>query len=112
MLIIGDVQGKGVEAATLTAVARHTLRAVALEGASPAEMLSHLNRALFYGQAEEAVARHDEDSRFVTAAVVVLQPTECGFLATAACGGHPPPLVVRADTSTDYLHGRGPCSAC
>src|SRR5205807_2173915 len=47
-LIVGDVQGKGVDAATLTSLARHTLRAGALGGHSPAEILGHLNTALLY----------------------------------------------------------------
>ena len=52
-LIVGDVQGKGVEAATLTSLARHTLRAGALAGHEPAALLAQLNTALLYGQAEQ-----------------------------------------------------------
>src|SRR3546814_13090909 len=51
-LVVGDVQGKGVEAATLTSAARHTLRAAALDGAGPGDMLRRLNTALLYGHAE------------------------------------------------------------
>jgi serine phosphatase RsbU (regulator of sigma subunit) len=107
VLIIGDVQGKGAEAAGMTAVARHTLRSTALEGAGPATMLTQLNQALLYGHAELALAR-DDDPRFVTAAAVAIEPYEDGFVAVGASGGHPPPLVVRADGTTEYLPARGP----
>lgn len=97
VLIVGDVQGKGVEAATLTSTARHTLRAAALGGVSPAGMLRRLNDALLYGQAERLVATGGEPSiRFVTAAVVALTSTDRGFHAVVASAGHPPPLVIRA----------------
>ena len=46
MLVIGDVCGKGSRAAGVTALARHTLRAAAMGGQSPAEMLETLHRAL------------------------------------------------------------------
>ena len=94
-LIIGDVQGKGVEAATLTSLARHTLRAAALAGAGPAAMLGQLNRALLYGQAEQDVAGTGGAPRFVTAAVAVLTAAGDGFDVVLARGGQPPPLVVR-----------------
>lgn len=97
VLIVGDVQGKGVEAATLTSTARHTLRAAALGGVNPEGMLRRLNDALLYGQAERLLANHGEPSiRFVTAVVVALTPTERGFHAVVANAGHPPPLVIRA----------------
>ena len=43
---IGDVCGKGVDAAALTALARHTVRAAAHAYASPAAVLEALNRAV------------------------------------------------------------------
>lgn len=45
-VMVGDVQGKGIEAATLIGLARHTLRAAALRGDDPADALTTLNRAL------------------------------------------------------------------
>ena len=45
-LAIGDVCGKGVDAAALTALARHTVRAAAVEGHSPSDVLRALNRAV------------------------------------------------------------------
>ena len=46
MLVIGDVCGKGPRAAGVTALARHTLRAAAMSGQSPPEMLETLHQAL------------------------------------------------------------------
>lgn len=97
VLVVGDVQGKGIDAATLTSAARHTLRATALDGATPAVMLGRLNEALLYGAAERAHAEPTEISvRFVTACVVMLHPTPTGFRAVIASGGHPPPLLIPA----------------
>jgi serine phosphatase RsbU (regulator of sigma subunit) len=107
VLVIGDVQGKGVEAATLTAVARHTLRSAALGGVTPSGMLTRLNLALSYAAAEQEQAGGYPDARFVTAAVVELRPQDDGFHVVGACAGHPPPLVVRADGSVSYLRAKG-----
>jgi serine phosphatase RsbU (regulator of sigma subunit) len=98
-LIVGDVQGKGIEAATLTSLARHTLRAGALAGERPAELLAHLNTALLYGQEEQLIAGSDPTLRFVTAAVARLEPADdgTGFTLTVARAGQPPPIVVRVD---------------
>ena len=108
VLVVGDVQGKGVEAATLTSTARHTLRSAALGGASPSGMLDALNAALLYGQAERRVAAEGQPSiRFVTAAVVTLEPTDAGFRAVVASGGHPPPLVIHPAGTVEPVHAEG-----
>jgi sigma-B regulation protein RsbU (phosphoserine phosphatase) len=108
VLVVGDVQGKGVEAATLTSTARHTLRAAALAGAGPAEMLDQLNRALLYGHAERMEMTGEPTVRFVTASVVGLTPTSTGFRAVVASGGHPPPLLVRPGGTVEHLVVEGP----
>jgi serine phosphatase RsbU (regulator of sigma subunit) len=108
VLLIGDVQGKGVGAATLTSVARHTLRAGGFAGARPADMLHQLNEALLYGHAERMAATGKQTVRFVTAAVAVLEPTATGFTATIAGGGHPPLLVIRPDGTVDQVESTGP----
>jgi PAS domain S-box-containing protein len=85
---IGDVCGKGVDAAALTALARHTVRAAARTEASPAAVLEALNRA--------ALAE-SEPGQFLTAiyARLVARPRG-GFDVALACGGHPPPVVLDA----------------
>lgn len=108
-LIVGDVQGKGIAAATLTSLARHTLRSGALMGANPAELLSQLNQALLYGQEEQLQSGHDRLLRFVTAAVARLEPTsdEGQFAVTVARAGQPPPLIVRGDGLFETLEPHG-----
>src|SRR5206468_828618 len=64
--LVGDVCGKGLEAAALTGLARHTLRAVA-NVERPSDALAHLNRALL---------RERIDGRFCTVAIAVFDPPE------------------------------------
>jgi phosphoserine phosphatase RsbU/P len=86
MVSVGDVRGKGVEAAAVTALARHTIRAAAVRHAQPSQALAVLNEAIF---------RHDTD-RFCTAVLVRLRKAGRGWMASVACGGHPLPLLIRA----------------
>ena len=85
--LIGDVCGKGPEAASVTALARHTLRAAAVYESRPSEVLQLLHKAL-------RAAR--SDGRFCTVAYADLEPQEDGARMVLACGGHPLPLVLRA----------------
>jgi serine phosphatase RsbU (regulator of sigma subunit) len=84
---IGDVCGKGPDAAAVTALARYTLRAAAMRERSPAEVLRTLNDALM---------RESGDRRFCTVAYVRFEPTPTGMRAIVAAGGHPLPLALRA----------------
>jgi len=106
-LIVGDVQGKGVEAATLTSLARHTLRAGALADRQPAALLEQLNTALLYGQAEQLHAGKDPVLRFVTAVVARIEPTEDGFSVLVARAGQPPPVVVRSAGTFEHVEPKG-----
>ena len=58
-VVIGDVCGKGPEAAALTGLARHTLRAAAMQEHEPSRILALLS---------EAILREHSDSQFCTAA--------------------------------------------
>lgn len=102
MIVIGDVCGKGAEAASLTALARYTLRAAAIhEGAEPAELLMQLN---------EAVMHQREDTRFLTAVCAFLESGECddgGLKITLSVAGHPPPLRVGAEGVATRVGGLG-----
>ena len=86
--LIGDVCGKGPEAASVTALARHTLRAAAVYERRPSAVLTLLHRAL-----REARS----DGRFCTVAYGEVLPHDDGALLRLACGGHPLPLVVRTN---------------
>lgn len=84
VVIIGDVCGKGAEAAVVTALARYTLRAAVVRLPSPARALSLLN---------EALLRADTD-RFCTATMLRLTRTEGHWHLTASAAGHALPLHV------------------
>jgi PAS domain S-box-containing protein len=84
-LLIADVCGKGPEAASVTALARHTVRATALENGSPSQVMASLNRALHQGQ----------ERPFLTAVYAVLRRTDDRWTAELACAGHPMPVLVR-----------------
>ncbi|WP_240669963.1 PP2C family protein-serine/threonine phosphatase [Actinoplanes solisilvae] len=92
---LGDVRGKGVAAAAVTAAARYTLRAAAVYDPEPIAVLRNLNTVLY----QEYAAR---SHRHCTVIFGVLERGAGGVTATVASGGHPPPLVIRADGSADY----------
>jgi PAS domain S-box-containing protein len=88
-VVIGDVCGKGAEAAAVTALARYTIRTSVLHDRRPAAVLRELN---------EAILSQHADFRFCTAVHVALRPTDDGGAdACVAVGGHPLPLLVHAD---------------
>ncbi|MBA2511448.1 MAG: serine/threonine-protein phosphatase, partial [Rubrobacteraceae bacterium] len=93
---IGDVRGKGAEAAAVTALARYTIRAVTMKNDLPSEVLSGLN---------EAMLRQLPEDRFCTAACARLEPLDeaPGIGVDVSRAGHPPPLVVRADGSVEEV---------
>ena len=67
--VIGDVCGKGAEAAAVTALARYTIRTAAVRRRSPAAILRWLN---------DAMLRQDLDGRFCTIACVHLDTSRPG----------------------------------
>jgi PAS domain S-box-containing protein len=93
---IGDVRGKGVEAASVTALARYTIRAVTLKDDRPSEVLAALN---------EAMLRQLPEDRFCTAACVRLEPQDgsVGVGVDVSRAGHPPPLLVRSGATVEEV---------
>ena len=86
-VVIGDVCGKGIEAAALTGLTRHTVRAAAHHVTSPVEVLrwSH-----------DAIREYDGDTYCTLCfAFVTVRPGR--VVLEVALGGHPPPLVCRVD---------------
>jgi PAS domain-containing protein len=96
-LVMGDVCGKGAEAAAVTALARYTIRAAAMQRRSPSEVLTWLNAAMLRQR-----TRH-----FVTIACTRLDLDERGLAATVACGGHPFPRILRASGDVEALGVNG-----
>ena len=101
--VIGDVVGKGPEAATLTALARHTMRAVAMQEDSPAAILRVLN---------QAILRQDDADRFCTVAYARVAPSPRGTRVRVVSGGHPLPLVVRHDGRVEATGVAGTLIGC
>ncbi|MFG3707894.1 SpoIIE family protein phosphatase [Micromonospora sp. NPDC047670] len=92
MFALGDVCGKGVGAAVLTGRVRQSLQTLRLVEQRPLELIRLLDRALF--DAPDAARR----SQFTTLLLGTLGSAPGGGLTVrVAGGGHPPPLVVRAD---------------
>ena len=92
--LIGDIQGKGPEAAAVTALARHTLRAAAAYEHRPSGVLTLLHREL-----REQVA----DGRFCTVAYAYMQVVPGHVRLELACGGHPLPLIVHPDGQVEEV---------
>ncbi|QYG92596.1 SpoIIE family protein phosphatase [Iamia sp. SCSIO 61187] len=99
-VVLGDVCGKGPAAAAVTGLFRHTLRAVApgLGSEGPATVLTATN---------DAILDQIDDSRFATAVLVSLHPGRGRAEAAVACGGHPRPVVLRADGSVERVDATG-----
>ncbi|HEX6697769.1 MAG TPA: SpoIIE family protein phosphatase [Solirubrobacteraceae bacterium] len=96
ILVIGDVLGKGAEAAAVTALARYTVRAVAGRSPSPAATLAALN--------DEMLRQRNPDRRFVTAVLARLEPhADGGARLVVASGGHPPPVLLRAGGDAEVV---------
>ncbi|MFF7047712.1 PP2C family protein-serine/threonine phosphatase [Streptomyces griseorubiginosus] len=96
---LGDVCGKGPQAAALTSLTRYTLRAAAVHDPDPVSALTTLNRVLHERYTGSG------DPRYCTAVYGTLEPDPgTGRLAVhLASGGHPPAVVLRADGTADFL---------
>ncbi|WP_327270814.1 SpoIIE family protein phosphatase (plasmid) [Streptomyces sp. NBC_01218] len=91
--ILGDVCGKGIEAAQVTAMARYTVRADADQHPSPAGLLTRLNTGM----------REQHAPRFLTAVYATFRLAPSGLAGRIALAGHPPALVRRADGRVQQL---------
>ncbi|MEP7054133.1 MAG: GAF domain-containing SpoIIE family protein phosphatase [Actinomycetota bacterium] len=83
-IVIGDVSGKGVRAASLTALVRHTVRALGRRTDSTDDVLTDLN---------DAILAEDLDDRFATVVYLVAKPGPEGVALRLTIGGHPLPLL-------------------
>ncbi len=97
---LGDVCGKGVEAAAVTAAARYTLRAAAVYDPTPEAVLRNLNSVLYQEYRSQA-------HRHCTVVFGLLTPDGDGWTAAIAGGGHPPPLLLGRDGTAEYQHTTG-----
>lgn len=97
-IAVGDVCGKGQDAAAMTAAARHAIRALSHVHSSPAGVL---------GAANEVLVAEDYDDRFVTASLAFLRKRGRRVQVRLGSCGHPGPAVVRADGRVEILEGEG-----
>jgi len=96
--IIGDVSGKGPAAASLTGLARHTLYATAMTEKRPMQSLARLN---------EVMLRRLREPAFCTVVYSRVCPGPDSTLVTLAGGGHPHPLILRADGTVERVELTG-----
>jgi sigma-B regulation protein RsbU (phosphoserine phosphatase) len=83
VVVLGDVCGKGADAAVVTALVRHTVRAISVRTPDPVAVLEALN---------EVLLREGSD-RFCTVALLRLRRVEDGWRVRMSLGGHPQALV-------------------
>lgn len=88
--MLGDVSGKGAEAAAVSAATRYTLRALAAPGTSPATTLAEVNAVL---QAQTESERH---CTLVHGHLRPPRPEDASVRITLSLAGHHWPLVLRA----------------
>jgi PAS domain S-box-containing protein len=95
-LVMGDIAGKGLTAASMVGRLRSALRAYAIEGHPPAVVVSGLNRLIW---------SEGQEGQMATLLFVVVDPAE-GRVAWVNAG-HPPPLLISGDDEPRYLRGGG-----
>jgi serine phosphatase RsbU (regulator of sigma subunit)/PAS domain-containing protein len=95
-ITVGDVCGKGLQAAAMTAAARHAIRVIAHWSPDPVETLAKVNEVILAG---------DYEDRFVTAELAYLRWDGDQVHVVLASAGHPGPVVVRPDGRVEVLSG-------
>ncbi|WP_421121827.1 SpoIIE family protein phosphatase [Aquihabitans daechungensis] len=100
-VVVGDVCGRGPDAAALTGLVRHTLRTAVVREQAPSRVLRQTN---------EAMLQQIDDARFCTAAylrVELTDPRSGRVRLSASSAGHPRPVLVRADGRVELLDCAG-----
>ena len=99
MALIGDVAGRGPAAASLTSMARYTLRTAGTLVGAPSLGLARLNESL----------RERGGTALCTAATILFQEDDGapGAIASVVCAGHPRPFLIR-DGSPEEIGATGP----
>ena len=92
-IVMGDVSGKGINAASLAAAARSTVRAMVYSTTNPAQAMSRSNTVLYPQQPEPGA--------FVTVFLGLLNPDTGEVIYVSA--GHPPVAIYRSDGEIEWL---------
>jgi integral membrane sensor domain MASE1 len=93
-VVVGDVLGKGAEAAATTSLARYTIRAEAVHERQPSRILRRLN---------DAILRQSPDQSCSVAYARMELDGGAGARLTMSIGGHPLPLILRAGGTVESL---------
>jgi len=96
---LGDVCGKGPEAAAVTSLARYTIRTAAMLREGPPAILASLNAALLMAGGESM--------QLCTTVYGQIDTSEQAAAITLAGAGHPAPLVVRANGAVEVTGAGG-----
>jgi integral membrane sensor domain MASE1 len=91
-IVVGDVVGKDAAAAATTALARYTLRAVAMHESRPSRILAELNAA---------IRRQTPDQSCTAIYVRIERDGGRSIRATFSSGGHPSPLLLRGEGTVE-----------
>lgn len=97
-IVVGDVRGKGADAAAVTALARYTLREVATREPRPSRVLAALN---------DAILRQRPGEEFCTAIYASLARNSGRNELRLSCGGHPPPVLLRENGEASFVGSPG-----
>ena len=94
LLVMGDVSGKGLAAASTVGALRSAIRAYALEGHGPADIAERLNSFVLAEPTREHMA---------TIVLAVFDPVDARLSYVNA--GHPPPLTLSTERTPRFLEG-------
>ena len=98
--VVGDVCGKGLEAAKAATLARHSVGAACMLGTDPLAVMQLFNATF--------IARRGDPDLFLTALYGAIAMRDGMCIVQLACAGHLPPVVRRADGSASALAVSGP----
>jgi serine phosphatase RsbU (regulator of sigma subunit) len=93
-LVVGDVRGKGPDAAAVMGMIRHSIRAAALQERLPSGILRVVN---------DALRQQPGEDRFATLTYVRVEAAGAGVQATVCSGGHPLPILLQRDGTVRTL---------
>ncbi|MER6006007.1 PP2C family protein-serine/threonine phosphatase [Nonomuraea angiospora] len=98
LVVLGDVSGKGLEAAVLTGRIRNILRALVPLADDHHRVLELLNGALL---------THGDPTSFVTLVLASISRRANQVVVRLTSAGHPPPLILRNDGRVEPVHAAG-----
>lgn len=97
-VVVGDVCGRGPDAAALTGLVRHSVRTAVIREREPSGVLAQTNAA---------VLDQIDDARFCTVAYLRVERSAAGVRVQASSAGHPRPVVLRADGTAAFVDCAG-----